>query len=124
MRGLSQILSLNLILGSVLNTSLVQGAESAEPQKERSIKQGAIFVQAACTVCHSNMMIQAARKDRQDWEQTLAKMEKQGMQPLPASIKAKILEFLSHEQGREKQSQPKSSLPWGSAANANPLWPL
>ena len=121
--------TLGLIFLSSLSLRATPGNQEPDNAKDRTSvdesvdRKGSIFVQTACTACHSAMVIESARKDEKGWVKTLAKMEQQGMQPLPPAIKASILQFLTEEHGPDTKRKQPAYLPWAGQADANPIWP-
>ncbi len=125
-----RIIVIGALCGLILGSSATLEANPNPQDENASVKsspkdtKGLIFVKAACTACHSAMVIESASKNRTAWDKTITKMETQGMQPLPESIRNSILDFLAEEQGIDPKTAPPSYLPWASQADANPLWPL
>lgn len=117
------ILLSSLLLVATTNASPAATSQnSKESAKKDSIAQGKIFVQTACTACHSTMVIDSAHKSHKAWIKTLEKMVKQGMPKIPAAFEASIIEYLAQEHGEKKSSARENRGPWGDRRNANPLW--
>jgi hypothetical protein len=118
-----RIVLIPLLLVSTISISLVAMPQSSKERgKKRSMAQGKVFVQTACTACHSTMVIDNAYKGQKAWIKTLEKMVKQGMPKIPATFESSIIEYLSHEQGEKKSKARENKGPWGDRRNANPLW--
>ncbi|MDA7680440.1 hypothetical protein OAH36_02325 [Verrucomicrobia bacterium] len=112
-----------LLLVGVASNNLVAAPQSSKGKtKKDSIAQGKVFVQAACTACHSTMVINNANKSQSGWIKTLEKMVKQGMPKVPATFEASIIEYLTQEHGKIQSGARENRGPWGDRRNANPLW--
>jgi len=112
-----------LLLVSMTSSNLVAAPQTSKGStKKDSIAQGKVFVQTACTACHSTMVINSANKSQSAWIKTLEKMVKQGMPKIPATFEASIIEYLSQEHGEKKSNARENRGPWGDRRNANPLW--
>jgi cytochrome c5 len=61
-----------------------QGGVSAAPLDGRTI------VETKCTQCHDLTRVQTAKKDRSGWEDTVARMESNGLQVTPEEKSAAI----------------------------------
>lgn len=65
-----------------------QGGISAAPLDGESI------VDAKCTQCHDLTRVQTAKKDRSGWEDTVARMESNGLQVTPEE-KSAVIDYLA-----------------------------
>lgn len=83
---------------------------------------GEIIIRTTCVVCHSKMIIDHAAQSRLDWEKTILKMERQGMPPLPKSLRVSLLDYLALKHGKRGRDDRGNRGPWADARNANPLW--
>ncbi len=90
------------------------------PREDGSPPPGPALVRALCVSCHSAMVIGAARKSAAQWESTVARMEAQGMPPLPPGLRGPLVDFLSRNRGPRPEERPRG--PWADARHANPLW--
>ena len=80
------------------------------------------LVVATCGNCHSPYLITHHHRAREDWGNTLTKMESNGMTPPPGIVRNMLLDYLEKHQGPLDEKRPHKS-PWGHASfDANPLW--
>ncbi len=87
--------------------------------------EGRSLVVANCIPCHSTAIIAANHMDRQHWDKIITTMqEKNGMWPLPQSIRRQILNYLELAQRVEDPGlDAAKESPWASPLyHPNPLW--
>lgn len=87
--------------------------------------QGRELVLANCLMCHSAAVIVASHRTRQQWDQTITRMQTQnGLGPLPPAVRSQVLDYLETTQppsdpGLEKAKES----PWAHPLyRSNPLW--
>lgn len=120
---LIRIILITVLLVSATGIRLAALPQSSKSSTKKDLKaQGKIFVQTACTACHSTMVIKGANKSQSAWIKTMEKMVKQGMPKIPATFEAAIIEYLSQEHGEKQSDSRENRGPWGDRRNANPLW--
>tara|TARA_B100000674_G_C37934944_1_gene959797 strand:- start:406 stop:768 length:363 start_codon:yes stop_codon:yes gene_type:complete len=110
--------------GGVLAVISVQGDKGSAARTPWGLVADPVapLVVSTCGSCHSPYLITHHHRDRDAWEKTLLKMQKNGMKALPDSFQAKVLDYLVLYQGPLKEDRPPES-PWAQAAfHANPLW--
>jgi len=102
-----------------LTPANVSAIQQLKPVKGREL------ILANCIPCHSTAVIAASHLNREKWDQTITKMQKQnGLWPLMPAIRNQILDYLETTQppsdpGLEKAKESQ----WGSPLyRPNPIW--
>lgn len=102
-----------------LTPANVSAIQQLKPVKGREL------ILANCIPCHSTAVIAASHLNREKWDQTITKMQKQnGLWPLVPSIRNQILDYLETTQppsdpGLEKAKETQ----WGAPLyRPNPIW--
>lgn len=86
---------------------------------------GRSMVVANCIPCHSTAIIAANHMNRQQWDRIITNMqEKNGMWPLPTTLRAQILDYLEAAQRVEDPGlDAGKQSPWAQPLyRPNPLW--
>lgn len=122
---ISQIRPLGLFLLSLFTATTTRAADNVSAITRLKDAPGKTMVVANCIPCHSTAIIAANHLTRQQWDETVTKMQKQnGMWPIAAPVRKQILDYLAVAQRPEDRglNQGKTS-PWANPLyQPNPFW--
>ena len=109
-------------------TNLLAGGAGGNAAPAASLKPGPgrEFVAANCIPCHSTALVAANHMTREQWDKTITTMQQvNGMWPLPAEMRERILDYLENAQRVEdKGLDAGKQSPWATPLyRPNPLWP-
>ena len=110
----------------ISQTATIYGTKPASPIGSLKAGPGLALVQANCIPCHSTALVAANHMSREQWDKTINTMQKvNGMWPVPAEIRERILDYLEQAQRVEdKGLDAGKQTPWaGPLYRPNPIWP-
>lgn len=114
---------LSVIAWGAASSTLVPATTSAIEQLKPGHGREQVF--AHCMPCHSTAVIVASHQTREQWDQTITKMQKQnGMWAIAPTIRNQILDYLEASQPPSEPALEKAKeSPWASPLyRPNPLW--